>query len=301
MARAHLERLVRPFYAPVVPADTVPPNVRELRRDELERLGEVLAGEAEVLPVVAAWSAARAAIYPQLELSVVRQASAAAMEATAWLGSSTPPKDSDIPAIQVLAQYDPAKALDVMAARRASAARCLHAALRCCIEPTPERFADTIGHLADAQRDDQYPPSRWYELWVGWLDDVVTRGDRFDSKRILRLLAQTIDGTIGALVPKRFFWDGACDEDEVFSVWTRDALKKELVMMVVTFREVKLVGRTLSVVVGTRPDLVRDQLRIEYMFEHEIHRYYTRSMYMGMYSQIEYAFEDGSLRWTAPV
>jgi hypothetical protein len=279
----------------------IEPDPRDLRRDELEQLGQVLAGVGTALPVVAAWSAARVAIYPQLELSVVSQASAAAMEATAWLGSSTPPKDADIPAIQALAKYDPTQAPDPIAARRASAARCVHAALRCSIEPTPERFADTLGYLADAQREELYPLKRWYQLWVGWLDDVVTRGDRFDPKRILRLLAQTIDGTIATLVPKRFFWTAASDEAGVFYVCTRDPLQKKTVMDVLTFRDVKLVGRTLSVVVGARPDLVRDPLRIEYMFEHEVHRHLTSSFYMGQYSQIEYAFEDGSLRWTAPV
>jgi len=294
MANA-LDRLARPYYGAVQSAPS-----GELRRDELEQLGAALA-TAGVLPVVAAWSAARAAIYPQLELEAVAEARAAAVEATVWLGSKTPPKDPDIPAIQALMKYDPDNAPDAMAARRAKAARCIHAGLRCAIEPTAERFADTIGYLADAQRDEKYPKVRWSEMWVGWLDDVVTRGDRFDAKQALHLLAQTIEGPIRGLVPKRFFWDGAGDEDNVFSVWTRNALTQDSVMMVVEFRDMKIVGRTLSVIVGAKPYLVRDPLRIEYMFEHEILRYFLRSTYMGRYTQIDYQLEDGSLRWTAPV
>lgn len=266
-----------------------------LARPDFERLGTALAPLGSALPVAAAWSAARAVIFPQLELNLVPIARAAVEEVQAHLAATPPlPAGSPLPVLEAFAKQAPAAAEDAMAPRRLNAALAVARALSCCASPEPTLFADTIEHLAAAQDDPAYPGNRAQDRWTGWLDDVITRSDRFSIGQILELLKQTIAGTIPALLPNRFFWEGTGNEDGGFEVWTEDPRSHKLVMPVVTFSRFEPEAGTLYVRVASKPGLVRDRLRLEYFAEHEVQRYFLADAYSGDYTVIDYQFEDGS-------
>jgi hypothetical protein len=179
-------------------------------------------------------------------------------------------------------------------------ASCVARALSCAIAPTPDLFAECVALLTEAQADPDYPINRERERWTGWLDDVVTRADRFNVLEMLELLGGTIDGTIDGLQPDRFFWEGTGNEQGGFEVWTDDPRLHKLVTRVATFPQVSPKSDVLMVVVSAA-GLVKDPLRIEYFLEHEIHRCFLASTYIGDYSSIDYRIDDGSRHWRAPV
>ena len=273
-----------------------------LARSDLEALGARLAPLGSALPVAAAWSAARAVIFPQLELNLVKLARTACEEVRLHLAADpAPPPEQPLLVLEAFAKQASAAGSDPMAPRRASAALAVAHALSCCVTPSPKLFADTAEQLALAQEDPAYPNNRAQELWTGWLDDVITRSDRFSVIQILELLTSTIDGTLPGLLPSRFTWEGTGNEEGGFEVWTEDPRSHKLVMPVVTFSQFEPKGGTLFVRIANKPGLVKDGLRLEYFAEHEVHRYFLASPYAGKFTVIDYQFEDGSPGWQARV
>jgi hypothetical protein len=289
-----LEPVVRAYYGDVRGREH-----GELKGSELEQLGTLLAAVANALPVAAVWSAARAVIFPQLEPALWATAKSAIDEVLAGLRANGAVRAEDVPSLRVLEALDPRSIEDAMASRRASAARSVAAALRCAIAPSPAAFAATILHLADAQRDPAYPEGRARWRWLGWLDDVITRSDRFALGEILELLAEAVAGSLPKL-PHRFIWEAAGLEDGSFDVWTVDPTTRRSVKSMLGFAEPKLVADVLSVVVKTGPGCAVDQLRVEYFFEHEVNRLLTDSFYTDRYRCIEFELDDGTRRWVTP-
>ncbi|HTQ05183.1 MAG TPA: hypothetical protein VMI54_15070 [Polyangiaceae bacterium] len=287
-----LERLARACYGSVLSSER-----GEVARDELEALGRALSQVEGALAVAAVWSAARAVVFPQLEPEAVARARASIAEILAPAAPPARAHGAHEPALSGSAGVE-APGVTSMAARRASAARSVASALCCFRTPNAALFADTVGHLADAQRDAAAPASRAKAQWLGWLDDVITRSDRCEPRRMVALLGRAVDGSLANLRPSRFFWEGVASERGPLEVWTADAATRRLVSNVLAFDQVKLAGDVLSVIVAERPDFVRDELRIEYLFEQEIHRAFLGASYAGRYRRIEFAFADGSGGWT---
>ena len=301
LGRAHaalspgLEPRLRFAYASAVHAER-----GALTRGELERVGETLASLGECLPVAAAWTAAQAAIFPQLDPALVALGVAAIQEVARELEAPVRSAAPASPALLELSALLAEVPADALEARQAYAARCLLKALACCVAPSQAVFADAVEMWALAAADPSETARGEQERWTAWLDDVVTRADRFTIAETLQLLERTLRGMILDIVPNRYTWEGSADEQEQLHVWTRDPTTKQLVRRVITYSSSTLKDETLRVVVARDPELVRDRLRIEHFFEHVVHRRFLDDYYWGRYRAIEYELADGSDRWSAP-
>ncbi len=137
-----------------------------------------------------------------------------------------------------------------------------------------------------AQRSQLGRPARAKQAWVGWLDDVATRSDRFTVGTILELLDRALRGTLDAL-PDAVEWEGTADDSGELSVWATDPSTRRLLRTVMRAKPLELAGDTLRATILDEAGLVRDPLRIESFIEHVIHRCFLGDMYAGRYRQIE--------------
>jgi len=291
-----LERLVRFAYASVEYAER-----GELTRQELERLGTALQGAGDCLRVAALWTAARAAMLPQLQDASLATATVAVQAVTETLGPPAADVFAATNAIAALRSLLPQSAQDPMVARRASAAGCVASALDCALYPSPALFADVVQRWALATRDPADSATVEQARWTAWLDDIVTRANRFSVLEALALFEKTLQGTIRGLLPNRYVWEGVADVNWNLEVWSKDPTTNKLVMRVLKFASVNLVKDVVHVVIASDPKVITDRLRVEHLFEHEVHRQMMNATYEGKYQAIDYAFAHGTDHWQAPV
>jgi hypothetical protein len=238
---------------------------------------------------------------PQLQDASLATATVAVQAVTETLRPPAADVFAATNAISALRSLQSHSAPDPMVLRRANAATSVASALDCALYPSPAFFADVVQQWALATRDPADSATTEQARWTAWLDDVVTRADRFSVSEMLDLLEKTLQGTIRGLLPNRFVWEGAADAKWNLEVWTRDPVTSKLVMRVLKFARVELINDVLHVVVADDPKLVSDRLRVEHLFEHEVHRLMMNATYSGKYQSIAYAYANGSDSWQAPV
>jgi hypothetical protein len=266
----------------------------QFTRAEVDTLVRALQGRGNALTIAAVWSAARALVFPQVPPDSI-EACARALRALRDEFASKSHAVSPT-GIEPLLQSSPTS--DLWALRQTEARRCLGHALLFCIDRSPARFQQVIQSLTFAQGIEFEEPPKSQAAWIGWLDDVVSRSDGFSVESILELTARAVRGTIESL-PAWFQWEGTGDEAQRLHVWIADGRTRKLQRTAMSLEPLKLVGRELRVTVAPIPDLVRDPMRIEYLFEHWVHRRFLNGLYYGRYEQIQYHCAATGERWQA--
>jgi hypothetical protein len=266
----------------------------QMPRASIEQLGRALSGAGDVERVIALWSAARALAFPQIATRWVEGAVRALHAARSAIETGIRVRPAEVDAL--LAPDAPGKPWDE---RQLEARRCLGHALSFCVDPSPLRFASTIESMGVAQRDASLTPQKAKQTWTGWLDDVVSRADRFTLADLIALADRTIRGTV-ELLPAWYRWEGAANDKHHLEVWTEDPRTRKLVMPVMRLEALKLDGAVLTVTVMASPDMVRDPLRIEYLVEDVVHRRFLGGLYDGRYERIDYRCLATGEAWQVP-
>ena len=286
-----LVRALRAAYDDVDGSETGRPS-----RAAVGSIATALYGQPEILKVAVLWSAARAIISPQ----VLPGAVVGGLQAIGVVqkdGAAGPLRSTPAEAAALLAPVVTVQASNEEVHVQAQA--CLGHAIAFCFAPEPARFMLVMDALVGAQRSEFARPARAKQAWIGWLDDVATRSDRFTVAMVLELLERALRGTLDAL-PAAFEWEGTADESGQLSVWAVDPSTRRLLRTVMRAKPLELAGDTLRTTILDEPGLVRDLLRIEYFIEHVIHRRFLGDMYAGRYRQIEYRCLGTGETWQAP-
>ena len=285
-----LVRALRSVYDDVACSSTGQPD-----RRTVASLWTLLGQRPQQLQVLALWSAARALILPQVAPAAI-DPGLRAIAALRAVWAAPPVPQSAIPAdISALLAGAPATTDD----RQLQAQRCLGHALAFALQPTSAGLMAVIDAMVSAQRSEFAHSARAREAWIGWLDDVASRCDRFAPAALLDLLERTLRGTITTL-PVAFRWEGTGDDKGLLHVWAADLQTRRLVSNVMTIDPPVLKGRVLQVSVHDAPHLVRDPLRIEYFVEHFIHRVFLGEPHAGQFDRIDYHAQGTGEAWSAP-
>lgn len=245
--------------------------------------------------VTALWSAVRALVFPQVALEAIEPC-AKAINAVRTILANGVASPMPVEVEAILQQPQPG----ITSIReQAEAQLCLGHALAFCVDSAPERFLHVINTLVSAQRSQFANPTRSKQAWIGWLDDVVSRSDRFHIETILGLVERTLHGTLN-MVPASFEWEGVADDSGKLEVWAEDPKTRRLLIPVMTAEPLLVMERTLKATILDETHLVCDQLRIEYFVEHIIHRRFLGGMYEGHYDHIEFRCLGSGENWQAP-
>jgi hypothetical protein len=284
-----LVRALRAVYDDIDGSDTGQPS-----RAAIATIPTSLQSRPDVLKVIALWSAARALVLPQVEPRAVDPCT----RGVAAIRQHSPAAGHVIPSdVDALLQPAPVQAPTGEPYRQAQI--CLGRALAYSVAPEPARFMQVIDALIVAQRSEFARPRRAKQAWIGWLDDVAARSDRFTVPQILQLLERALRGTLDNLPPE-LEWEGTANDKGELTVWAKDPRTDRLLTAVMRAEPLKLMGRTLVVTVLVEPRRVSDPLRIEYFAEQVIHRRFLGEMYAGQYDVIEYRCLGTGEIWQAP-
>ena len=284
-----LVRALRPVYDDIDSAESGLPS-RALS-------GEVwrsLQPRGQALFITALGTAARALIYPQVAPGAVERC-VKAIEATRPLLGA---KHAGLPA-EVDALLHPAQSATLSNPEQLQAQHCLGHALAFCLTSASARFTPLIDAFAVSQRAEYTSAVRAKHCWIGWLDDVVSRSDRFDVPALLDLLEQTARGTLSG-IPGAFRWEGAAEGAGKLEVWTEEPKSRRLLQSVMACEPLQVQQRKLIARIAPQPAGVGDILRIEYFVEHVIHRRFLNAAHYGTYDQIDYLCPGNGQSWVAP-
>jgi hypothetical protein len=237
-------------------------------------------------------------VFPQVTPGAVDRC-ARAIDAVRHLGLGAAGATSSIPA-QVEALLDQPGLAQPGGNRQVEAERCLGHALAFGADPVPERFVRAMDAKVAAQHREFAHRARARQAWIGWLDDVVNRSDRFGVDAMLAHVERTLRGTLDVL-PAPYEWEGTADDAGRLEIWTTDPRSRRLVTLVMVTEPLRVEARTLLVCVLDERRLVRDPLRIEYFVEHMLHRRFLGAMHAGEYDRVEYRCPGTSESWCAPV
>lgn len=228
-----LVRALRPAYDDIDGGDTGQPG-----RAAIGTIWSSLQNHPDARHVTALWSAARALVFPQVGPDAVERCGQAIDAARGGLirgvASILPP------AVDALLQK--AHAPGTSDPRQVDAQQCLGHALAFCVQPTPSRFMQVIDAMVVAQHSEFLHPARSKQAWIGWLDDVVSRSDRFSTATMLDLLERTLRGTLDML-PVSFEWEGVADSAGKLEVWVKDPKTRSLLMAVMATEPLRLAAR----------------------------------------------------------
>lgn len=284
-------RALRRAYDDIDGAETGQPS-----RAVIESIPSALHKHPSAATVALLWSAARALVLPQIALDAVEPCSHAIVATrrcvVAGATSSTPAE------VVALLQHasPPGQGADPA---QVQAQHCLAHALAFCLTSDPASFMRAMDAFVAAQHSQFARPARAKQAWIGWLDDVVSRSDRFTPDAILELLDRTVRGTLATL-PPGFEWEGTADRDGQLGVWIMNPKTRKLVSVVMAVEPLEVKKRTLLVTVLAEPNLASDPLRIEYFVEHMIHRVFLGAMYADQYDVIDYRHLGTGETWQAP-
>lgn len=264
-------------------------------RQAIASLWTLLGQRAQQLQVLALWSAARALILPQIAAGAI-DPGLRAITALRAAAAAAPGPQAQVPAdIAALLAGSTATTDD----RQLQAQRCLGHALAFLLQPTPAGLMAVIDAMVSAQRSEFAHSARAHQAWIGWLDDVASRCDRFTPAALLDLLERTLRGTLTTM-PVAFRWEGTGDDKGLLHVWAADLQTRRLVSSVMTIDPPVRTGRLLQVTVHDAPHLVRDPLRIEYFVEHTLHRVFLGEPHAGQFDRIDYHCLGTGEAWSAP-
>jgi hypothetical protein len=280
---------IRSVYNDILASET-----GKLSEENIDLIYKALVNREKSLCIIALWSAARALVFPQIPVKSVEQC----VLAIRTIFEITE-RSHDANARKSVETIINSGSVDNLDSQQEKALLCFTNALRFLITRDFTDFLCTIEVLASSQIKMLDAPRKARLYWIGWLDDVVCRNGRFSIITMLELVERTLLGTIGH-VPTFALWEAAGDDKGRFDVWAMDAKTRRLIQPVMMIDPIVLKDETLFVRVLDQPSVVKDPLRIEYLFEHWIHRLFLAEAYLGRYKNIEYYCQSTAETWRAP-